>query len=397
MRHGLWVWIVALSLGGCGTSANLKPPNELTAIDSTMRIETLWSSQAGSGAGDLFLQLPVLHHDDTGYVADYQGYIKAFDLANGHSRWERQTDLELSTGAVYFNGRLYLGTRQGEVVALGASDGKLIWRSEVSSEVIARPAAAQGMVVVRTNDGKLFAMDAETGERRWVYDRNVPALTLRGNSAPIIVNDLVIAGSDNGRLSAVVLNNGSVFWETAISQPTGKTELERMIDIDASPVAVGNVVYAVTYQGRLAAVDIGSGRVIWAREMSSYTGMVVDNYRIYLSDSEGQVMALNRRSGATLWRQDKLLRRSLTRPQLDGPYVIVADYDGYLHWLSRENGKIEGRKRLNAAFYLFTDEYDRYDPEFRKENNVLAQPLVVDERIIAVDRHGYLAAYRRIE
>jgi outer membrane protein assembly factor BamB len=156
-------------------------------------------------------------------------------------------------------------------------------------------------------------------------------------------------------------------------------------------------VYVVTYQGRLAAVDIGSGRIIWAREMSSYTGMVVDNYRINLSDSEGQVLALNRRSGATLWRQDKLLRRALTRPQLDGPYVIVADYDGYLHWLSRESGKIEGRKRLNAAFYLFTDEYDGYDPEFRKENNVLSQPLVVDERVIAVDRHGYLAAYRRIE
>lgn len=283
------------------------------------------------------------------------------------------------------------------MVALSAADGKQIWRSEVSSEVIARPAVANGTVVVRTNDGKLFALEASSGLRRWVYDRSVPPLTLRGNSAPVIASDLVIAGSDNGRLTALQLTNGTVFWETAISHPSGKTELERMIDIDADPVVVGDVVYAVTYQGRLAAVQIGSGRILWARDMSSYTGMAVDDYRIYLSDSEGQVLALNRRNGATLWRQDKLLRRSTTRPQLDGPYLVVADYDGYLHWLSRESGKLAGRARLNAAYYLFTDEYDGYEHVFRKENNVLARPLVAGERVIAVDRTGYLAAFRRIE
>lgn len=397
MKVGLPLFCAGLLLAGCGSSPNIKPPRELTPIDSAVRIETLWSSQAGQGAGEFYLQLPVRHHGNTGYAADYQGYLKAFDLDTGRLRWERQTGLELSTGAVYHDGRLYLGTRQGEVVALGATDGKTIWRHEVSSEVIARPAVANGTVVVRSNDGKLFALEADTGERRWVYDRGVPSLTLRGNSAPVIANDLVIAGSDNGRLSALVLSNGSVFWETPISHPSGKTELERMIDIDANPVVVGNVVYAVSFQGRLAAVDISSGRILWARDMSSHTGMVVDEYRIYLSDSEGQVLALNRRSGATLWRQDKLLRRALTRPQLDGPYLVVADYDGYLHWLSRESGKIEGRARLNAAFYLFTDEYDGYDPAFRKQNNVLARPLVVGERVIASDRHGFLAAFRRVE
>jgi len=391
------VMMVSLLVAGCGSSANLKPPRELAPFEQTVRVETLWSSQVGSGIGDQYLHLPVRHHEKTGYAVDYQGYIKAFDLDSGRLRWERETDLELATGAVYHNGRLYLGTRQGEVVALSAADGKQIWRSEVSSEVIARPAVANGTVVVRTNDGKLFALEASSGLRRWVYDRSVPPLTLRGNSAPVIASDLVIAGSDNGRLTALQLTNGTVFWETAISHPSGKTELERMIDIDADPVVVGDVVYAVTYQGRLAAVQIGSGRILWARDMSSYTGMAVDDYRIYLSDSEGQVLALNRRNGATLWRQDKLLRRSTTRPQLDGPYLVVADYDGYLHWLSRESGKLAGRARLNAAYYLFTDEYDGYEHVFRKENNVLARPLVAGERVIAVDRTGYLAAFRRIE
>lgn len=387
----------ALGLVACGSSVNLKPPQELEPLDQRVRVETLWSGQAGRGVSDLYLQLPVQHHDKTGYAADYQGYVKAFDLDSGQLRWERQTGLELSTGAAYASGRLYFGTRQGEVIALSAEDGKLIWRRELSSEVIARPAVAGNTVVARTNDGKLFALEADSGLRRWVYDRSVPPLTLRGNSAPVIANDLVIAGSDNGRLTALVLSNGTVFWETAISHPSGKTELERMIDIDADPVVVGDVVYAVSFQGRLAAVEIGSGRILWARDMSSHTGMAADDYRIYLSDSEGQVLALNRRNGSTLWRQDKLLRRSVTRPQLDGPYLVVADYDGYLHWLSRESGKLEGRARLNAGFYLFTDEYDGYQHAYRKANNVLARPLVAGERVIAVDRKGYLAAFRRVE
>lgn len=390
--------ILAIALGFVACSSpNLKPPRELEPIDKTVRVDTLWSSQVGSGVGDQFLHLPVRHHENTGYAADYRGYLKAFDLDTGRLRWERQTGLELSTGAVYHNGRLFLGTRQGEVVAISANDGKLIWRSEVSSEVIARPAVADDTVVVRTNDGKLFALQAGTGERRWVYDRSVPPLTLRGTSAPIIVNDLVITGSDYGRLSALVLSNGTVFWESVISYPSGKTELERMIDIDADPVVMGNVVYAVSYQGRLAAVEISSGRILWARDMSSYTGMAVDDYRVYVGDSEGQILALNRRNGSTLWRQDKLLRRSPTPPQLDGPYVVVADYDGYLHWLSRESGKLEGRARLNAGFYLFTNEYDEYQHVYRKENNVLARPLVAGDRVIVVDRTGYLAAFRRVE
>ena len=254
MRALLLILGAALVLSAC-SSANLKPPRELEPLtEPEVRIETLWSGQAGRGVGDQFLHLPVRHHEQTGYAADYQGYVKAFELATGKLKWERHTDLELATGAVYDNGRLYFGTRQGEVVALSAEEGELLWRAELSSEVIARPAVADGTLVARTNDGKLFALEAASGERRWVYDRSVPALTLRGNSAPVIVNDLVIAGSDNGRLSALVLSNGSVFWETAISYPSGKTELERMIDIDAEPVVVGDVVYAVTYQGRLAAV-----------------------------------------------------------------------------------------------------------------------------------------------
>ena len=174
-------------------------------------------------------------------------------------------------------------------------------------------------------------------------------------------------------------------------------ELERMIDIDADPIVMGDVVYTVTYQGRLAAVNLASGRMLWTRDLSSYTGMAIDAYRIYLSDAEGQVWALNRYNGATLWRQDKLLRRSLTRPVLDGAHVIVGDYDGYLHWISREDGKLKGRARVNAGYYLLNEDYDEDDLTFRKANNILATPLVLSDRIIAIDRKGHMTAFQVTE
>jgi len=394
VKHIGFVIAAVMLVSGCGGTSNLQPPEALTPLDKPLSVATLWHRQVGNGVGDQFLKLPVQNHGDIGYVADYKGYVKAFNIKNGDLRWEKQTGLELATPAVYDNGRLLFGTRQGEVVALSATDGNLVWRSRVSSEVIAKPAVAQGIVVVRSNDGKVYALDSDSGARRWVYDRSVPPLTLRGNSAPVINSGLVLTGSDNGRLTALVLKNGSVFWETPIAVPSGRTELERIIDIDADPVVVGDVVYAVSYQGRLAAVNMASGRLLWARDMSSYTDFAVDAYRIYLSDAGGQVWALNRQNGATLWRQDKLLRRSLTGPVLYGPHVVVADFDGFLHWLSREDGKLEARSRINAGFYLFTNEYDEYIPAFRKANNVLARPLVVEDRVIAVDRKGNMDAFQ---
>jgi outer membrane protein assembly factor BamB len=394
VKHIGFVIAAVILVSGCGGASNLQPPNALTPLDKPLRVETLWNRQAGNGVGDQYLKLPVQNHGDIGYVADYKGYVKAFNIKNGDLRWEKQTGLELATPAVYDDGRLLFGTRQGEVVALSASDGDLVWRSRVSSEVIAKPAVAQGIVVVRSNDGKLYALDSDSGARRWVYDRSVPPLTLRGNSAPIINSGLVITGSDNGRLTALVLKNGSVFWETPIAVPSGRTELERIIDIDADPVVVGDVVYAVSYQGRLAAVNMASGRLLWARDMSSYTDFAVDAYRIYLTDADGQVWALNRRNGATLWRQDKLLRRSVTGPVLYGSHVVVADFDGFVHWLSREDGKLESRARINAAYYLFNEDYDKYDPVFRKENNVLAMPLSAQNEVIVIDRRGNMAAFQ---
>jgi outer membrane protein assembly factor BamB len=264
---------------------------------------------------------------------------------------------------------------------------------KASSEVLALPTGANGVAVIRTVDGRVYGLDADSGKRIWIHDRTVPLLTLRGNSAPLIHNGIVITGSDSGKLAALTLKTGTVLWETQIADPKGRTELERMVDIDAQPVVVEDVVYVITYQGRLATVQLQSGRMMWARDISSYSGIALDPYRIYVSDTESQVWALNRFTGATLWRQDKLLRRSITGPVLQGPYLAVADYDGYVHWLKREDGRIVARKRVHELWHeAHEDNFDKDEEIFGKANNVLAVPKGIDSMILVMDRMGHIEA-----
>lgn len=224
----------------------------------------------------------------------------------------------------------------------------------------------------------------------------MPRLTLRGNSAPLINNDIVISASDSGKLSALSLKQGKLLWETTIAVAQGRNQLERVIDMDIDPVVIDDVIYVAGYQGRVAAVKIGSGQLIWSRDFSSYSGLYVDAYRVYITDAIGQVWALNRYNGSTLWRQDKLLRRQLTAPQAHDDYIVVGDYDGYLHWLNREDGKILARKRVNSDDIIIDDEETdkELDLLFSKWNNILVKPLVVNKLLLSLDRTGHLEAFQ---
>lgn len=366
----------------------------LPAIETSLPVVTAWRSSLGYGVGDNYLKMRPVYDQATGYGADYTGYVRAFAIRSGETRWERQLHRPLEGGPALAAGKLVFGTSKGEVLALDPASGKLLWQTGVSSEVIAPARGAEGVIVVRSVDGRVYGLDADSGQRLWIYDRSVPLLTLRGNSAPAISNGIVVIGSDNGKLAALTLKNGTLLWETRIAEPRGRTDLERMVDIDADPVIVDDVVYAVAYQGRLATVQLNNGRILWTRDLSSYSGMALDPYRVYLTDADSQIWALNRFNGATLWRQDKLLRRDLTAPVLQGPYLVVADYDGYVHWLKREDGRLVARKRVNADWFLDNEEAAAPDPEFRKEHNILAAPLQVDNMLIALDRRGNLEAFR---
>lgn len=383
-------------LGGCSTSPSpVLPPVKLTPVHNAFKIEKVWEHDFGDGAGDNYLKLKPILDKQTLYILDYKGLVTAFNVQNHSIRWQVKTGLSASSALTLDNDLLFFGTSQGDVVAMDKSDGKVVWDAHVSSEVLSPPQVAKGYVVVRCVNGMMYALSRKDGKQLWSLEETTPALTLRGTSTPVITGDIIISGFDNGRLLAINLESGKVLWQTVISIPRGRTDLERMVDIDANPIVVNNdVVFAVTYQGRLAAVQLGSGRILWTRDINSYNGMVVDPYRIYLVDDQSRLWALDRQNGATLWKTDSLIRRKLTRPVLQNQYLVVGDFDGFIHWLRRDNGKLVARVRMNTYDYTDPNLDETQDLKFPKHNNILAPPLVDGDSLIAVDRYGHTEAYK---
>ena len=351
--------LAVLALSGCSTitgflggDADAPAPAKLDKIQPAIEIDTLWSRQAASGEGGGRLELGPAVAGGQVFAAGHRGDIAAYDPFTGEQLWEVDTGVPISGGLGAGAGLVVAGSSGGDVVALSGADGTEAWRAKVSSEVLSAPAVGERIVVVRTVDGKLFGLDTGSGERSWVYDRTVPTLTLRGTSAPVIAGDLVVAGFDSGHLAAVSLADGRLIWESQVAAPTGRTELERLADIDADPVVMDGVVYVVTYQGRIAAFELTTGRGLWRRDMSSHTGIGAGRRLIYVTDEQSHVWALDRGSGSSLWRQDGLELRQATRPVEFGQYVVVADFEGHVHWLSADDGRLVARIRAGGSAVL---------------------------------------------
>jgi outer membrane protein assembly factor BamB len=271
--------------------------------------------------------------------------VFAFELANGHQVWRRRLKLPLSGGTGAGSGLALVCGTGGTLVALAAGDGTERWRAPLSSEVLAAPVVASDLVLVRTVDGKLYALEAASGKQRWVADQQVPRLTLRGTSRPVVGGELAISGFDNGRLMALTLATGNPAWDIAVGQPRGSSELQRLIDIDSPPVIDGDDVFAVAFQGRAVRLARDTGLEIWSHEISSYRGLAADALGVYVSTADGEVIKLDRASGAERWRQKGLLRRSISAPALQGHTIVVADYEGIIHWLSTDDGSFVARAK----------------------------------------------------
>lgn len=348
--------IAGLSLAsGCTALGNLfdnpdntAPPADLVDFEPTINVRTVWQRRVGSGAGKLFLKLRPAIDGDRVYAATRDGRVQAFDARTGESVWDTDTDSPLSGGPGVGDGLVLLGTSEGDVLALGEKDGEIQWRARVSSEVLSSPEAGGGVAVVRTIDGKLFGLSTDDGTRLWVYDRTAPVLTLRGTSSPALAEGAAIAGFDNGQVVAIALGNGQPLWETRVAVPRGRTELERMVDIDADPIILDNAVYAVTYQGQIAALELFSGEIIWRRDMSSHAGLGVGPENVYVTDDASHVWALNRSSSASMWRQSKLEARQVSPPAVFEEFVVVGDLEGYVHWLRKEDGQFVARVRVDS-------------------------------------------------
>ena len=357
-------------------SENVKPPEpaELQKIAApAFQPREVWSTDTGAGGGSEPRGFRIAQAGDVLYTADYEGQVSAISARDGKKLWRQSLKLNIGGGPGIAGGRLALGTLDGEVVALDRASGKAAWRAAVAGEVLSPPAGTDEVLVAQSLSGRIYGFGANSGQRLWSFDRNVPTLTLRGNSGPVITEGRVLAGLDSGKLIAADIQSGQVLWETAVSLPAGRTELERLVDIDTEPALTADTAYVASYGANLGAVELASGDLRWRQPIASSAGLATDGERVYVCDIDGRVLALDAGSGATLWKQEGLMHRAPSRPALHAGYVAVGDLDGYVHWLSPRDGKIVARLRPVGAA-------------------IITPPLVVGNRLFVLDADGQLSA-----
>ena len=314
----------------------------------SIAVKSVWDGRYGKGYEKYWLKLAPVEMGGRVFVADVDGREIAIDAETGKVAWEdRDKTRPVSGGPGVGEGRVFVGTSNAQVVARDAQTGKKLWIAEVSSEVLAAPAASNGLVFVRTGDGRLYALNAETGVQRWVLDRTSPTLTLRGSAPPVVVDGQLLAGFDNGRLSALDPASGKELWEARLAEPNGRSDLERLVDVDARPIVRDGVAYIDSFQGRVAAVSLEDGSLLWTRDISAYEDVAVDEDNVYVTDDRSYVWALSRSDGATVWRQKAFKNRRLTGPTRFGDYVVAGDFEGYVHWLDARTGAPVARERLD--------------------------------------------------
>ena len=352
-RLQLLLVAAVIGLSGCSSLTDLQtdisermfgrepanPPTPLVEFKPRAQSKVMWSTKVGE-AGD-FNFTPAVENGQV-YTASAGGEIFRIDAANGRQVWRVNAGEPLSGGVGVGENLVLVGTPTGYVIAYN-QDGKLLWKSKVSSEVLSVPRVSGGLVVVRAGDSRIFGLSAVDGSRKWIYQRATPSLSLRSSAGVAVDSGAVYVGFAGGKLIALRLEDGKIIWEASVAQPRGVTEIERIADITSLPVVDGPLVYAVAYQGKIAAVDRATGRVIWGRDISSYTGMNAEESRIYVTHANGSVYALDFASGKTFWKQDDLMYRNATAPLPMGGVIAVGDMEGYVHFLDREDGSFYSR------------------------------------------------------
>jgi outer membrane protein assembly factor BamB len=324
------------------------PPEPLAEIKATASTQILW--QANVGESGNFEFTPAVEAGYA-YVASAEGTLAKLDVIDGKQSWRLNVGEKLTGGVGVGGSLVVVGTQNGAVYAYDIA-GKLQWKSKLSSEVLSVPKYFDGMVIVRTGDSRIYGINANDGSRKWVYDRTSPALTLRSSAGVVVDSGAVYAGFAGGKLVAIRADNGKILWEASVAQPKGVTEIERIADITSLPVVDGPLVYAVAYQGRIAAVDRSTGRVVWNRDISSLSGLSAEDARIFVSHAAGSVYALDYTTGKTFWRQGALKNRQLTAPVPMGSLIAVGDLEGNVHFLSREDGAFAARVKTNNSAIL---------------------------------------------
>ncbi|GLQ89950.1 outer membrane protein assembly factor BamB [Dyella flagellata] len=391
-----WLIVVTgslVALAGCHSfkKENIQPPTPLAKdFKPTVQVARVWKDRVGHGAGVSGVRMQPTVVGGVLYAASTDGVVAAYDANSGKTLWKNKSrthgwfgwgdkkrkDAFYSGGPAVDGDLLVVGTLDGHVYGLSTKDGSQRWVAALPSEVIDEPVVSGGLVVVRTQDGRVYGLDGNTGDRRWVNDQgNVPLLSLRGNGPLLVTNGVVFFGSDDGKLIALRQDNGDKLWEQKLATGEGRTDIDRMNDADGGVVVDGSTLYSAAYHGSLTAVDGPSGRPLWARQFSTYTSMALSGNSLFGVNTDSQVWAFDKTSGADMWKNDDLKYRWLSSPGVQGNYVVVGDIQGYVHWLQTGDGALAARERLS-------------------KKAIRAQPVVVGDLVYIEDVEGHIAAYR---
>lgn len=386
------VAMLGMALSGCSTvkgwfagkdaeAKKLQEPVELVKFDATVKVDELWTVNLGKGEDRIGVRQGPAVADGRVYAAAITGGVHAIDLQTGKKVWtyepakeKKKPKLRLSGGPGVGEGLVVVGTLDGQVIALDAADGTEKWRAKVPGEVISAPAVGQGMVFVRSNDGRITSFDATNGTQRWFNPRELPMLTVRGNAPVVQGPGVVFVGNDDGTLAALGAADGRTLWDQVVGNPEGRTELDRMADVDGAPVLEGNTLYASSFKNQTIAIEGPTGRPLWTRDHGGAGGVTLSSSYVIVTDNQGGVFGLDKQSGAASWSQTGLARRQLTGPALQGDYVVVGDFDGYVHWLQQSDGAMAARAKTGGT--------------------VKAQPIVADGVLLVQNVEGKLTAFR---
>src|ERR1700722_12592633 len=379
MRLLLSLSFAALLLAaGCSKDKDVEPPATLVKnFKSTLPVKKIWSEGVGGGKKQIKLRLGLGPAIDNGLVfaASDKGEVLAVALDTGRHVWVKKLKMPISAGPAAGFGIVVAGSSKGAVIALDGATGRQLWRSQINSELLSAPAVSEKVVVIRSVDGRLHGLDMHSGKSLWSVEQQVPRLSLRGTAIPVVAKEAAISGFDNGKVMAVSLITGDTLWDTALASPHGRTELDRLVDIDSAVRVVGDNVFAAGFQGRTAMLALDSGQIWWGHDMSSYRGLAVDADNLYVTQSDGIVVALRQRDGSELGRNQKLKLRRLSTPVLTSTAVAVADFQGYVHWLDKATGELVARERV-------------------AKERITNSPVAAGDTVVVLTDGGKLAAFR---
>jgi outer membrane protein assembly factor BamB len=357
-RASLAALLAALVLAGCGSMPSMNPmdwfsskptgpkPAELPTLTNAQGVKVLWSLNIG--AAESYIFVPTLVGESV-YAASRGGTVVRLDAASGQAKWRVSVGKRISGGVGSDGVLVVVASEEGEVFALDAENGQVRWRARVSSEVLAPPKIGDALVLVRSADARIFAFGAEDGKRRWVYQRPAASLLVRSPVGLTIHQGLAYAGFSGGKLAAISLANGTVRWEATVALPKGTTELERVTDIVGEPAAAGREICTAAFQGRVGCYDAQNGNQLWARDLSTLTGVSFDARYAFVSDDKGAIHAFDRSNGRSMWKQDRLAHRQLSLPLPLGTEVAAGDLQGFVHFVARESGAFVARAATDGS------------------------------------------------